>query len=358
MVESFEIELTSSTGVFFPGQLVEGHVYCVTRERMKARAIVVCIIGRGKVQWIERAKNQPVRHHGHSASSYAGSRFYSNEIVYINSEITVWSPKEEQDHHLSAGNHKFHFDFTLPDDCAPSFEGELGYIRYLARAKIDRPWSLNYAARTVFTVMPHFDLRNSSSEGRVVVEASLSKCGVVPGETITMMLKIENGAPRTVIRVETSFVQSSHNTGIMRDSGGKEVKRHSDRSIQTFKDPFEVPSKKLVIQVDYFFKVQIFFHGWCAPTILIEVPVIVGTIPTHLTDSAIASAASSSAVYAWDSRTAEFYESSSQFKPIFAADGAFADVMHHEQQADVEDDSRIAYAPKYIFLRNISSKLV
>ena len=31
--------------------------------------------------------------------------------------------------------------FTLPLNCAPSFEGDYGFVRYTVKGKIDRPWA-------------------------------------------------------------------------------------------------------------------------------------------------------------------------------------------------------------------------
>lgn len=59
---------------------------------------------------------------------------------------------------MSAGEHSFPFTMTLPQNLPPSFEGDYGYIRYWAKATIDKPWKFDHHTKRAFTVISNLDL--------------------------------------------------------------------------------------------------------------------------------------------------------------------------------------------------------
>ena len=68
---------------------------------------------------------------------------------------------------LEAGTHNYPFTFTLPINAPSSFEGEYGYVRYTAEAKMDRPWKFDHVTRSAFTVISLVDLNMEPLEFRV-----------------------------------------------------------------------------------------------------------------------------------------------------------------------------------------------
>lgn len=59
---------------------------------------------------------------------------------------------------MPAGEHYLPFSFSLPPDLPPSFEGDYGYIRYWAKATIDRPWKFDHHTKRAFSVISCLDL--------------------------------------------------------------------------------------------------------------------------------------------------------------------------------------------------------
>lgn len=50
-VESFSIEYDSPTCVFLPGEIIHGHVVINIKDGIKAKAVIVNLIGRGRTSW-------------------------------------------------------------------------------------------------------------------------------------------------------------------------------------------------------------------------------------------------------------------------------------------------------------------
>jgi hypothetical protein len=59
---------------------------------------------------------------------------------------------------LPVGSHRYLFNVNLPHNLPSSFEGQHGYVRYLAEATIDKPWKFDHQTRTAFTVICILDL--------------------------------------------------------------------------------------------------------------------------------------------------------------------------------------------------------
>ncbi|VDM76296.1 unnamed protein product [Strongylus vulgaris] len=76
------------------------------------------------------------------------------DISSANEKLTDEIPKQ---HVLPAGSHNFPFAFNLPENCPPSFESAYGYIRYMVKVELDRPWRFNKKERKLFTGKPTFN---------------------------------------------------------------------------------------------------------------------------------------------------------------------------------------------------------
>ena len=50
-VESFLIEYDSPTCVFLPGETVHGHVVIQIKDAIKAKAVIVTMVGRARTSW-------------------------------------------------------------------------------------------------------------------------------------------------------------------------------------------------------------------------------------------------------------------------------------------------------------------
>ena len=65
------------------------------------------------------------------------------------------------------GTHMHEFSFQLPQALPSSFEGAHGYVRYWAKATMDRPWKFDHDTKTAFTVISHLDLNDYADQLRV-----------------------------------------------------------------------------------------------------------------------------------------------------------------------------------------------
>ncbi|KAI1706957.1 arrestin domain-containing protein 17 [Ditylenchus destructor] len=244
--------------------------------------------------------------------------YYTAEVSYLRREFAVWLPPSPDYKYIEPGSYEWPFNFTLPTNCPPSFEGRHGYIRYWAHAKVDRPWRVDDTTRGTFTVMPMFDLnmvpyatspvnRQFSesvnvcccySKGRIGVTASLNKAGFVPGEIIFVRLEIANGSSKSVYQVEASLMQTvtnhgqyichwdtkleggciqSHENPIGVPSGSTRLSEH------TIKVPPVVPTIGSnvcsIIQVSYSVQIRIGVSGVNTNDVRCALPILVGTIP-------------------------------------------------------------------------------
>ncbi|KAI1706959.1 arrestin domain-containing protein 17 [Ditylenchus destructor] len=313
MTELFRIELFNNQDVLFPGQTVNGRCILRLRERVKARAVVLYVVGKAFVQWVVHRTDRDS--HGHETSH---DDWYTAEVSYLTREFAVWLPPSPDYNYIEPGSYEWPFNFTLPMNCPPSFEGRHGYIRYWAHAKVDRPWRADDTTRVTFTVMPMFDLnmvpyaaspvnRQFSesvnvcccySKGRIGVTASLNKAGFVPGEKIFVRVEIANRSSKRVNGVEATLMQTVKNHAqyichwdtklecrcIKRNVNPIGVPPGSTRlSEHTIKIPPVVPTIGSnvcsIIQVRYSVQIRIAVSGAFTNDVKCKLPLLVGTIP-------------------------------------------------------------------------------
>ncbi|KAH7704203.1 Protein ARRD-7 [Aphelenchoides avenae] len=347
--EDFRVELASPHGVFYPGQLVQGQVIIRIAEPKKARSVVVHVSGKAKTHWtvseryVDHHHDSHHNHHhdsriGHGThSNHAGqTRYrtvhYSAEVAYMDFEMVVW---HSDDNKLPAGTHTFPFSFPLPANCAPSFEGTVGFVRYKCTAKIDRPWKFDKSIMQMFTVLPYFDLNSVPhaatpavreltknlgvlffKHGRLSASVSIPKSGFVPGESILVAADVSNTSSREVRRIEIALVENATytahrqaNTWTMNDPcvytlnhhGGTE-RQVKTRTVAEVKDDFCVPANSSgryqkamvipaivpsfnicpIVQVDYFLQIKICAKGLMGNDICGTIPILVGTVPVRV----------------------------------------------------------------------------
>ncbi|KAI1696889.1 arrestin domain-containing protein 17 [Ditylenchus destructor] len=381
MVELFRIELLTTQDVLFPGQKVNGRCILRTREPIKARAVILYVVGKAQVEWIVHRTN----HHddGHDSEH---DDWYRGEVVYLSQEFAVWLPPIPLLNYIAPGMYEWPFTFVLPINCPPSFEGAHGYIRYWAHAKVDRPWHVDDTTRAFFTVMPMFDLNMvpyaSSpvnrqftesinvcccySKGRIAVNASINKAGFAPGETMLIRVEITNGSTKNVCEVEGSFMQSIRNHG---QHGCHWDTRMECYCLQRYIDPFPVgpgmtriheraihvppimPSIGSnicsIIQVSYSIQIRIVISSAFIDDIKCELPILVGTIPANEIRNPVA---------------APVLAQMQLPAPLIMNEGDidkrqlnFVDATIHNDVQKARNDKEITgtgYAPKYVYYDN------
>jgi len=75
---------------------------------------------------------------------------------------------------MEAGSYKYPFSFTLPSNVPSSFEGYYGYVRYTAKATMDRPWKFDHVTRCAFTVISLLDLNLEQPQFKVTSSVMLN----------------------------------------------------------------------------------------------------------------------------------------------------------------------------------------
>ncbi|BFY98822.1 hypothetical protein BsWGS_01862 [Bradybaena similaris] len=171
-------------------------------------------LGRANVHWSEV---ENVGHRGGRQRLEAVE--YSAEEEYFQFRFQLWpqdNNSEDANNPLPAGQHTFPFQLQLPQDLPPSFEGAYGYIRYWAKATIDKPWKIDQHTKRAFTVIPSLDLNGQPDieepiqyrgelrtgccclpSGRFCGSVTTNRRGFVPGSEIGISSQIENHTSST-----------------------------------------------------------------------------------------------------------------------------------------------------------------
>uniref|UniRef100_A0A914D8Z6 Arrestin-like N-terminal domain-containing protein n=1 Tax=Acrobeloides nanus TaxID=290746 RepID=A0A914D8Z6_9BILA len=100
------------------------------------------------------------------------------EDSYINADVLIWDGQENEDS-FKPGIYEFPFNFTIPERCPPSFEGDHGKIQFFCKAVVDRPWHIDNKAEIRFIVKPQFDLNHIPGLGNKVVGAIDENLGAI-----------------------------------------------------------------------------------------------------------------------------------------------------------------------------------
>ncbi|XP_068775688.1 arrestin domain-containing protein 2 isoform X2 [Struthio camelus] len=280
------------------GELLRGRVQLELRGALRLRALEVCARGHATVHWLE----------SHSVGlnivycDYTACQTFLHrhcQLIPDNGEVTV----------LPAGRHEFPFTFQLPETLVTSFEGKHGSVRYWVKAKLHRPWSTVKKAKKEFTVIEPIDINTPAllapqagakeklarawycNRGQVSVTAKIDRKGYTPGEVIPIFAEIDNCTNRAVvpkaaiIQTQTFIARGTKKqkksvvTSIVGDSiaAGKREVWHG----RALKIPPVGPSilHCRIIQVEYSLKVCVDIPG--TSKLLLELPLVIGTIPLH-----------------------------------------------------------------------------
>ncbi|KAM9112071.1 arrestin domain-containing protein 2 isoform 2-T2 [Pangshura tecta] len=299
-IRSFALELAAgpARGGYRGGELLSGQVVLELSAALRVRALEVCARGLATAHWLEsRSVGMNTVYSDYSAyEPYLRARC---QLLRDNGEVTV----------LQAGKHEFPFTFQLPETLATSFEGRHGNVRYWVKAKLHRPWSVVKKAKKEFTVIEPIDINTPAllapqagvkeklarawycNRGQVSVSAKIDRKGYTPGEVIPIFAEIDNCSTRTVVP-KAAIIQTQ--TFIAR--GAKKQKKSVVASItgdsiaagkrevwhgRALKIPPVGPSilQCRIIRVEYALKVCVDIPG--TSKLLLELPLVIGTIPLH-----------------------------------------------------------------------------
>ncbi|XP_067417240.1 arrestin domain-containing protein 2 isoform X3 [Emydura macquarii macquarii] len=299
-IRSFVLELDGgrAPGAHRGGELLSGQVVLELGRALRLRALEVCARGLASAHWLESRSlgTNTVYSEHRAAQPYLRQR---RQLVRDNGDVTV----------LQAGKHEFPFVFQLPETLATSFEGKHGSVRYWVKAKLHRPWSVVKKAKKEFTVIEPIDINTPAllapqagvkeklarawycNRGQVSVTAKIDRKGYTPGEVIPIFAEIDNCSTRTIVP-KAAIIQTQ--TFIAR--GTKKQKKSVVASItgdsiaagkrevwhgRALKIPPVGPSilQCRIIRVEYALKVCVAIPG--TSNLLLELPLVIGTVPLH-----------------------------------------------------------------------------
>ncbi|XP_063131444.1 arrestin domain-containing protein 2 isoform X1 [Rattus norvegicus] len=210
-VKAFVVELDGTRAgtepVFHGGQAVAGRVLLELAGAARVGALRLRARGRARAHWTESRS---------AGSSTAYTQSYSERVEVVNHRATLLAPDSGDIVMLPAGRHEFPFSFQLPISLVTSFEGKHGSVRYSIKATLHRPWVPARRARKVFTVIEPVDINTPAllepqagarekvarswycTRGLVSLSAKIDRKGYTPGEVIPIFAEIDNGSTRAV----------------------------------------------------------------------------------------------------------------------------------------------------------------
>ncbi|XP_053690832.1 arrestin domain-containing protein 3-like [Sabethes cyaneus] len=306
-IKHFQIELDKSSHTYYAGETMNGVVTLVLDAPKKIRGVSLQFKGVAEVKWTERrgaGKNRRVIH-------FHGRTDYMNHTTYITGS------SDGESFHLPAGTHIYNFSCALPANLATSVEAKRGYIRYTIKVTLNRAWMLDKSYKMGFTVLQLLDLNVLSNvrlpikmdvtktfccwpcrTGPLHMSAQLPISGYVPGQTIVVMVTVDNRSERILGKIVTRLVQ--HTTYVSKTPHQETIKESSEivqaesaASNETEKSCYEhhlfipplTPTNISceVLQITYRVEIKTTnSFGW-SPTV--KIPITLGTIP--LVSSAI-----------------------------------------------------------------------
>ncbi|CAJ0597279.1 unnamed protein product [Cylicocyclus nassatus] len=319
------ITFSNSDAVYIPGSMVEGIAHLVLHEPMKARALKIILEGLAYTSWdVTRTRSVT------TTRSENYTEHYSGKAIYANDELLAWTAPPGEKEVLAPGTYQFPFAFKLAHHLPPSFEGIYGYIRYMVKMEIDRPWRFNKRDKKVFTVVPIFDLNLLSHvalpvketktknlgiilfrHGKVTVECETAKGGFVPGEMVLVSVRVINDSSKDIVKAEIRLTEVSNYvarwvgckippSSFIETASGDErrtqrrklatgeqeasIAQKSKGVIQLYLQvPSTVPSFNNcpIVKVEYVIEVKLTSTGSINSNIEAEIPIVIGTVPVR-----------------------------------------------------------------------------
>lgn len=108
-------------------------------------ALSFTVYGSAECKWVESSSHD-------SSYTCLGKEVYMNQTTYLIGQQFGNSVQ------MSAGIHRYNFQFQLPASLPASFKASKGEIKYIFKACLDMPWRLNKKLMLQFTIKRNDDL--------------------------------------------------------------------------------------------------------------------------------------------------------------------------------------------------------
>ncbi|XP_021408279.2 arrestin domain-containing protein 4 [Lonchura striata] len=298
-------------GGYCSGDTVSGQVLLELAGPLPLRGLRLEAAGRARVAWSESPGAVPgagtwgvaVRAPGPGPRREAEVRYLD-----IRQSLLRDPPEGEENLILLDGRHEFPFSFQLPQEpLVTSFTGKYGSIQYYVKAVLERPAVPDQSVQTELQIISHIDVNSPAlltpvlrsqekmvgcwffTSGPVSLSAKIERKGYCNGEAIPIYAEIENCSSRLIVPkaaiFQTQTYLASGKTKTFRQMvanvRGNHIASGSTDTWngKTLKIPPVSPSilDCCIIRVEYSLAVYIHIPG--AKKLMIEMPVVIGTIP-------------------------------------------------------------------------------
>ncbi|XP_040825103.1 arrestin domain-containing protein 4 [Ochotona curzoniae] len=281
-------------GCYSSGETVAGHVLLEAAAPLALSALRLEAQGRATAAWGQGSGAAPAA---------------SSEVEYLNVRLSLREPPAgEGVILLPPGKHEFPFRFQLPSEpLVTSFTGKYGGIEYCVRAILERPKVPEQSVRRELQVVSRVDVNTPAlltpvlktqekmvgcwffTSGPVSLSAKIERKGYCNGEAIPIYAEIENCSSRLIVPKAAIFQTQTYLA-----SGKTKTIRHMVANVRgnhiasgstdtwngkTLKIPPVTPSilDCCIIRVDYSLAVYIHIPG--AKKLMLELPLVIGTVP-------------------------------------------------------------------------------
>ncbi|XP_040168300.1 arrestin domain-containing protein 3-like isoform X5 [Anopheles arabiensis] len=266
--------------------------------------ITLRIVGYSNVQWSEK------RGQGRQRRTV----YYTAKRDHLSSmKVLVGAQQNGTPTELPAGEHIYEFACELPSHLPTSFEGTYGHCRYTAQVVLDRPWKFNITHKIGFTVVqprdlnlqaPSIRLPSRMEDARVFccgfwrtkplfVKVTVPFTGYVPGQAIPLTIDLHNLSSRIIEGVNMKLLQEityhaeypasktrRETHTIVKHIGDGVAPEAQKQYEQRLVVPTVIPTcgDQNLISVAYRLHMTVRVQG-CGSDPVLEIPLIIGTIP-------------------------------------------------------------------------------
>lgn len=171
------IQFDRAGASYHPGEVVRGALRVRARTELRPRDITL-------------------RASGDEITSLGPNVLMTEHTHPFDLSFHVWTPSADQDK-LPVGDHTFPFEFALPANLPPTFNGELTTIAYRLEAKINRPLATDLRAeqKLIVRMPPPGDAdkprrASASLSTGSTLELELNASGYCPGDHVLGALRV------------------------------------------------------------------------------------------------------------------------------------------------------------------------
>ncbi|NXJ10857.1 ARRD4 protein, partial [Odontophorus gujanensis] len=295
-------------GGYCSGDTVSGRVLLELAGPLPLRGLRLEAAGRARVAWSEAAGTVSAAGACGAEAAAGPRREAEGRYLDVRQSLLRGAAEGEEGLVLLDGRHEFPFSFQLPQEpLVTSFTGKYGSIQYYVKATLERPAAPEQSVQTELQVISHIDVNSPAlltpvlrsqekmvgcwffTSGPVSLSAKIERKGYCNGEAIPIYAEIENCSSRLIVPkaaiFQTQTYLASGKTKTFRQMvanvRGNHIASGSTDTWngKTLKIPPVSPSilDCCIIRVEYSLAVYIHIPG--AKKLMIEMPLVIGTIP-------------------------------------------------------------------------------